>query len=418
MRALTALCVLCLLLPPAAWSLYDPDLSGYVTRVASPTDFYVRDVHVLCGPGTRVNDASSSGCTAKAPVVGQTADVWGRWNKKLGAIEARRIEFQAIHRDDVAGYAVIDATPGPSEVVAGAVEIRADGYRMLLTPQTTVAFTAPLRGLGDVMSNLWVEYEAEARPDGWFVLKSAKFRQNLVTSREDAMKAKAEYDPAAVPGDARPNEAAKLAGLGVNPRRIPPWHNRGEQERIETIGEKLVPGWERNLAASDPSRIDFRFQLTDGKRYPYVLSLPSGIILVPHEAVERMENDSQLAGILADAIACVLEKQTYLMRMASTAITAGNVASWAELAPVIGGPASVAALGAWGGQKAMIRKEEHQSGRVGLDLMHDAGYDVDEAPMAWWLLASKKAKPVTEIAIPERTEYLYRVLAEVWGGTA
>ena len=39
----------------------------------------------------------------------------------------------------------------------------------------------------------------------------------------------------------------------------------------------------------------------------------SGVILVPHQVVDRMRTDSQLAEILADAIARTLEKQSHSM---------------------------------------------------------------------------------------------------------
>jgi hypothetical protein len=187
------------------------------------------------------------------------------------------------------------------------------------------------------------------------------------------------------------------------------------QDRLNAIGQKLIPAYQLRLAANDPSRINFRFQLTDGKRWHYVLTLPSGITLVPHQVIERMQNDSQLAEILADAIACALEKQSYRMRIADAAITAGNVASWAGVVvPVIALPAALAGTGSGTGQLVVIRKEEHQSGRVSLGLLKDAGYDIDQAPLAWWLLASKKPRPVTKIAMPDRAIYLYRALGEVW----
>jgi hypothetical protein len=48
------------------------------------------------------------------------------------------------------------------------------------------------------------------------------------------------------------------------------------------------------------------------------------------------------------------------------------------------GTVGLAGVGSHVGQVVEERKEEHQSGRVSLWLMHDAGYDVDEAPVAWW----------------------------------
>lgn len=419
MRALVSLALLCLAVP--AFSQQDgqptPALTGYVTRVASGSDFDVNGIHVLCGPDTRselpAGDAYIAGCPQNPPVLGQMVDIYGHRKKKLNAIVADRLDIKPLAHGDISGFAVIDAVAATS-AVSGAIQIRADGYPILITPNTAVAFDAPLHSIADVMTNVWVEYDAKPGSGGVFVARSAKFSQNFVTDSEDNMRAKTEYDPSAVPLNAKQNPVAVAVGAGPDPKKIPPWPDQDMQDRLNTIGQKLIPAYELHLAAKDPSRIDFRFQLTDGKRWPAVLALPSGIILVPHEAVEHMQNDSQLAEILADSIACVLEKQTYRLRVASAAMTAGSVASWAQFVPVIGGPAALVGVGSGTAQIVAVRKEERQSGRVSLGLLHDAGYDITQAPVAWWLLNSRKPRPAAEIAMPDRAAYLYRTLGEVW----
>lgn len=394
-----------------------PILSGYVTRSVSGSDFDVNGLRILCDQDTRIEspagDSYYGGCFEKTPVIGMHLDVYGHTKKKLHAVAAERIDIKQPHHDDISGYAVIDAVLG-SNVVPGGLEFRADGYRMILTTQTETAFKPPLNGVHDVMANIWVEYEAKFGPDGVLILKSATFEQNIVSNREATMRAKTDYDPSAVSANANPNRASVTVGLGVDPKSIPPWPSQDEQDRLETIGQKLIPDWEKKLDSADPSRIDFRFQVTDGSHWPWVLALPSGVVLVPHEVVERMENDSQLAEILAEAIAGVLEKQSYRMRIANGLTKGSTIASLAEIIPVVGGPIALANIGAGTTAAVAQRKEEHQSERVSLWLMHDAGYDVDEAPVAWWLLESKKPKPVADIAMPERSEYLYRMLAEEW----
>jgi hypothetical protein len=350
-----------------------------------------------------------------APVIGQPLDVYGRWKKDHESAIADGIDIKRIRHEDVSGFAVIDATPGANSAVPGATEIRVDGYRMLITAQTRAIFKPPLRGIQDAMTNVWVQYNAKARPDGLFVLTKAKFWQNIIMGSEEALRAKTEYDPATVPPDADPDTIAAAIGIAaVDPKRIPPWPDRDEQKRIDTIGQKLVPAWENNLAASDPSRIAFRFQLIDGTRWPYIMALPSGIILVPHEVVERLGNDSQLAAVLADSIACVLEKQSWRDRIRRRGIRSEAIASVAMLGPILGGGAAGAEE--WAGHSALANSDISQSERVSLDLMQDAGYDIYEAPKACWLLASKKPKPIDQIAMPGRSEYLYRVLGELWSG--
>jgi hypothetical protein len=61
-----------------------------------------------------------------------------------------------------------------------------------------------------------------------------------------------------------------------------------------------------------------------------------------------------------------------------------------------------------------IHARREQRDRVSIDLMHDAGYDVMQAPIAWWLLSSKVQKDIAEIPEPSRTNYLYQYLGQTW----
>jgi hypothetical protein len=405
MRALIAFFLLCLAVAAYAQDQQPvPVLSGYVTRLASAYDFDVNAIHILCGPDTLVESKSGNlsyaGCSAVQLTLGEAVDVYGHSKKKLNAIVATRIDFKPLTRDGISGYAVIDAVAATGSTTPGAIQIRADGYPILITANTAVTFNPPLNSRSDIMTNVWVDYDAVPGPGRAFVAQSAKFSQNFITDREDAMRAKTDYDPSVVPLNANPDTVAVAVGLGPDPKRIPPWPDATMQIRLNSIGQRLIPDYQKRLPASDPSKINFRFQLTDGERWPWVIALPSGVILVPNRIVERMQNDSQLAAILADAIACALEKQTYRMRIANAATSAASVASWAAIVPVIGTPALLAGIGGGTSQAIIVRKEEHQSGLVSLDLLHDAGYDLSQAPIARWLLASRKPKPYPRFSRP------------------
>ncbi len=115
--------------------------------------------------------------------------------------------------------------------------------------------------------------------------------------------------------------------------------------------------------------------------------------------------------MLADNIACALEKQTLRLIPARRAETAGNVAFMVGGAFVPG--LGFAGLSMAGPEAVMRRRDEEQSGRVSLVLLHDAGFDMDEAPKTWWLLSSKD-KPLDQAAMPYRAKYLYRILGTTW----
>jgi predicted Zn-dependent protease len=190
------------------------------------------------------------------------------------------------------------------------------------------------------------------------------------------------------------------------------------QARVSAIGIRLVPRYQRELPDTDETKINFRFQVVGHEKWHDAVAWPNGIILVPYDVVERLQNDSQLAAVLADNIACALEKQGPHAIPAARKMSAFAVAGAIGSAFVPGlvlamGPANEVALVA---ADVMIRHAREQSGRVSLGLLRDAGYDVTQAPLAWWLLAPGKAKKLEEIAMPERATYLYKVLGETWHG--
>ena len=90
------------------------------------------------------------------------------------------------------------------------------------------------------------------------------------------------------------------------------------QARIDRIGSSLIPVYQRNLPDADPVKIPFKFQLIDATNWKDALTLPTGIILIPFELIERLQNDSQVATLLADNMAVALEKQNYPMFRPST----------------------------------------------------------------------------------------------------
>ena len=227
---------------------------------------------------------------------------------------------------------------------------------------------------------------------------------------------KTDFDPSTVPQSVKQSKLSQ-AFLGVNPKRLPAYNDAAMQERVTGIGEKLVPAYQRDLSDSDPAKIQFRFQVVESKIWWDALALPSGVILISHDVVERLENDSQLAAVLADNIAAVLERQQYRVQPAGRALAAGQLAMLAG-GIFVPGLGLAGDLGAGAATVGILVKAEEQSSRVALGLLQDAGYDIDQAPLAWWHLGSKKAKPIAEITLPRRAKYAYKMLGENWHNPA
>jgi len=226
--------------------------------------------------------------------------------------------------------------------------------------------------------------------------------------REEQARDKADYDPDAVAPDAKQSAAGK-AFLGIDPGKIPPYHDDAMQARITRIGNSLVPQYQKDLPDTDPAKLRFRFQLVDEPKWRDVMIWPSGVILVPRQVVERMENDSQLAAVLADGVAGLLEDQYYRLRSLARKAGAAQIASGAI--PFAGFVGMLAASNAYA---AVVQLAHEQSARVSLGLMSDAGYTLAEAPKAWWILSTKETKPMVDVQLPERVQSLYEALGTTW----
>jgi len=400
---------------------------GYVTRAASGSDFDVNGYRVVCTgvkrgaiettQGARV---SAVGCPSAPPFVGEAVVLFGRWNKASRSVDATHIDLQDLQFHASSGSAVIDAAPdhGALGAQAPGLTVRADGLQIRITANTKIDWIPPLQSLADVKAGDWIKYKGRLDTTGTLVAESAEIGPNTIASGEEKLRAGKEYDASAIPADARQNYlkyafVGSFTGQPWDPKKFPPFQDAAMQERLDTIGNSLVPAYQRALPDSDPAKINFRFQLIDTKLMRDALTLPNGIILVPHQVVERMQNDSQLAAVLADAIARALERQEY---RTARKIKAGNAASLAVMFVPYAGPV-ISSEGESGVMRIIIH-EQQQSGRVSLVLLHDAQYDIDQAPMAWWLLAPRKPKPFSEIGMPDRAAYLYGVLGETWHNPA
>lgn len=401
----------------------DPAIDGYVTRVASASDFDVNGFHVLCGPDTQTtvghlesNEVlSNQGCPQDRPYLGEPMKIFGSLKKKAHAVEAEQIEARPVVRGEIVGSAVIDEMPSPDSAGAqpGILMLHADGYRIAISGKTAVTCDLPLKSIAGVGAGDWITYKGRQRPDGVIEAESVQISPGTVSDDEQRLRQKHDFDPSTTPSDAKQNKV-KVAFGDVDPRKIPLFKDPAMQARVSAIGNKLVPAYQRRLPDTAPAKIHFRFELVDAKNWHDAWTLPSGIIFVPYQVVERMQNDSQLAAVLADNIACALERQEFRFGDIQTELAVTSLGSEAIglVVPGAGLVGEAADIGAQEIQTKMLQ----QSARVSLGLLHDAGYDIDQAPLAWWLLAPNKPEPIAKILLPERAGYVYRALGENWQG--
>ena len=409
-----------LLLPPVPAAAQNYPVAGYVTAVEPSGAFDLEGVHIRVSPSTawRTRTSESTSQSAPAPTsfyVGETMEAEGVFDRATHSLTAKDIVLNPPSVASVHGLAIIDfIPPAPADQPSTDRIVRADGFFLHITAKTKLNLADPIKSLAGVSTNQWIEYSGVQQLDGAVLVDYAGIGPNIIKPNEQKMHAKAEYDPAAVTESSRQGAASKFF-LGTDVRRVPAAHDETMQARVQRVGESLVPAYQRALPDNDPTKLRFRFQVIEKvhRKDADAYQLSNGIIVVPREVVERLQNDDQLAAILADNIAETLEKDAYRLVPAGHRMTAANLAGDAVGFVVpFAGLATSLTTGQIG--KHLVALQLEQSGRVSLDLLHDAGYDIRQAPMAYWLLASKKATPIEQIAMPRRAATLYMTLGTTW----
>ena len=126
-----------------------------------------------------------------------------------------------------------------------------------------------------------------------------------------------------------------------------------------------------------------------------------------------MQNDDQLAAILAIGIAAVLQKQEFRLQPAKRAMLAGQIAGTA-IGAVIPGAGLVPLVVNAETRGRLERQNAEQDARESLCLLHDAGFDLQQAPLANWLVVEKTGKPMARTALPASAAYLYFLIGTAW----
>ncbi len=167
--------------------------------------------------------------------------------------------------------------------------------------------------------------------------------------------------------------ASEMAGMhgGVS-------QDRGAQQRVNTIGDRLLNALEEDLRAQNPPRRNpyrefFRFTLLADPQTVNAFALPGGPVFITEGLYRRLETEGQLAGVLGHEIGHVLSRHSN-KQMARQGLFQGI----AGAIGVLGGDMSSAQMGQMVGAVLSTkygREAELESDRWGVRLAADAGYD-------------------------------------------
>jgi len=400
-------------------------VEGYITAVHEPTGFDVNGERVSISHDTTYGLAADKQMATDRPLrdavrVGAYVFVSGEFKGKPRTLIAGQVRFRDERDRKLSGLGVIEA------IVSNGAEpvFQADGYRIRIVPETEKVFRDDPKTMADVGVNTWLHYEGRRYPDGDLVASKVEFiglkplklksAHGLEVPGVALIPADASRNPDGWPlklKDASallPNDRVRVKPFG-RLRRI--LADQSLQERVQRVGMRVVPQYQRNLKDDHPSKIHFYFYVVEDKNDRCELIFPGGLVLVPKAVMDRLKSDDQLAAVLADEVALNLQWQGARFVPEYYALLGVYAAGEAALFMVPGvGAAAIVGSNAAAGK--ILAQMEEQRGRVALALMADAGYDPWQAPEAWRLLEPKKLPAdLDSLKYPNRSSYQLGILS-------
>jgi len=382
---------------------------GYVTATDLPGSFDIDGKHVFLQPLTSFGFKKEKAMSADNPLRSELrpgAYVW-----VLGKLENKKPVADAVLFRDDRNLQVEGLGPVNALVSSGTEPVfRADGHTIQVRSSTAISFHGDVHSLNEIGANTWLRYKGRLDSHGVVNASVADFASTKPKPTEIVNGVEDFGIGLVQPDYTKHADGRARLGRGRTWRTIPA--DRALQDRLQRIGTKLIPGFQRSLPDNDPGKIKFVFYaIEDEKLHSFFCSPRGGLILYPRQLIERMKNDDQLASALAMPVAVVLQRQGLGKEMRQWPAVRDELSSIAlEAAIPFGGGFPLDLMGAMP-DRQIARRMEEQIGRIALSLTADAGYDPWQAPEAFRLLAPKELpKDMTTLKYTELSEYALGIL--------
>lgn len=378
-------------------------MEGYVTHLDPSASFHLNQRLVITTPSTTFGTNVSTS-TLEVPFSlgmlspGKYVLVHGTEDKQTHVITAKEIETvdggSIAHRS---GRAWEDRAPALIKEGSGwRGTVYVDGYEIAVDSKTTVQLAPGMADTNVFRPDLRVSYDADRQKDATLLAKSIVFAEDEHLTDEQEYRKNNDFK-IELP-DYDKNEPGKVHFFLKTYHILP---NHRLQEAINNFGQKLVPEWQRNLPDSDPAKIHFRFFVIEKARsMQRTASNDSGTILIPSQIIPKLQNEAQLAALLAADIAVAIENDIYRSRTRKYSQAGVDIAMAAV--PFGAGIAGQAINDGTFSASYWTPLIDHEY-RVGLRYMVGAGYDPREAPIALQRLVANhpdktEGKPLPTLA--------------------
>jgi hypothetical protein len=401
-----------------AGSLFAKEVTihGFVTDVKSPTVFEIDDYKVTrdrsleLDISTQEDDKSKTAFKPEDIRIGTELEVKGEYDESSGELKAKSIKVLFEDARKLRRTALLEQIPSLTKKGSGwEGEIRADGQRISVSPETSLTIklnkserenssdkknsdrenkneeedskNVPLTSLDELNLDTFVRYEGMQQPDGSINAHKIEFRHGELSPGEAKLWRRME------PKVKQPDYSSFAPGeLKMHWKKYHIVPDREAQDYIAKLGESLVPAHQKDLPSNDPLKIPFRFYLVEDKSFN-AAAYPNGVVIVHTAVFDFLQDEAQLAFVLAHEISHAVEKHQWQALHYHRAELAALQAGGAFI-PFGGG--IVTTLAAQSIQSQFARSLEDQADRVGLEWMLAAGYDIREAPASWKAVSMKK----------------------------
>lgn len=370
-----------------------PAIDGYVTAIASKGNFDVNGLLVATDTQTQYASREISKGVQRTVIdpdmvdqlrIGQAVQVFGKTDSS-GVTHAKQVIFPQTPAVPIQGLGVVQ---GVDQKATDTI-LEADGYRIVITPQTDISYGPHVAKNAAIVPGLWVKYSGGWNAQGQIVASKIKITQFVLGPHEK-----------------------RLIKLAQHAKIQPEMIDAQFQDRVRKIGDRLVPGFQKSMAPSDPQKINFQF-LIFKKDLMYVPeTLQDGRIVLPKTIVGMLQNDDQIAAVLANGIAQALEWQVPHydgVQLSGKGHAQAFAVAFFAPTPVLFMPIHYDTTINWDTPLSVTGKEK---ARVALSLMQKAGYDIRQAPVAWQLIGAQYPHKTQSRALPALSIYQIRMLAK------
>lgn len=404
MRRLFNLSLFCVSLISTLAFAKEVTIHGFVTDIKSPVNFEIDDYKVTRDNSLAIELASGedngvlSSFNPEDLRVGTELQVKGDYDEASGTLKAKAIKVFLEDTRRIKHTALLEQLPVLSKKDFGwEGEIHADGQIISVVPTTSVTLksnkherkkhsnpedvkTSKLTSLEGLNLDTFVRYEGTRQPSGKIEAQTIEFQHGELEDGEAKMWRR--YEPKIKDPDYSAFVPGQLKMHWEKYRTVP---DQAAQKYIETLGERLIPAHQKDLPADDPLKIRFRFYLVQSKSFD-AAAFPNGVVVLHSAVFDVLQNEAQLAFVLAHEISHAVEKHTWQQL---------HYHRKELLAMQVGGAfvpfgALATNLTADSIQNQYARSLENQADRIGLEWMLAAGYDIREAPASWKALSMQK----------------------------